>query len=259
MSVGIKGEGPVARAEAPKGTMWSAHWSNQEIFVVQRDGYIYLTMAVGGVHFIQSQVLAAKPDLLVLPYALAMVQALSYTTGTNALVVGLGLGSLARYLRASEPQMSVTCVELDPNVIAACNRFLPDISRDVSIINADFFDAEVLGDGRQFDVIMLDSCFGGELVAPGTAHDVAQRLRRLTSAGGVIGINITPSAFDRDDLWHSLSGVFRSVVFLEAGGNYVCLAGDNLEPVRAVPDGGKLFEAFTYPSTPNSAVRGAHV
>lgn len=112
---------------------------------------------IGG-NAIQSAMRLSAPDVLELEYTQAMMAFLLFCPQPrDVLAVGLGAGSIPRYLRARMPEARITVVEINPGVITAARQYfsLPAEDRHLRI---------VLGDGAvhvpahpaSADVLMLD-------------------------------------------------------------------------------------------------------
>jgi spermidine synthase len=73
-----------------------------------------------GSQAIQSAMRLSRPWDLELAYTRAMMGFLMFnSTPQDVLMIGLGGGSLAKFIRRQRPQTHLTAVEIDPRVIAA--------------------------------------------------------------------------------------------------------------------------------------------
>ena len=69
---------------------------------------------------IQSRMRITRPWDLELAYTRAMMACLMFVPHPqDVLMIGLGGGSLAKFIRRHRPEVRVTAVEIDPRVIAA--------------------------------------------------------------------------------------------------------------------------------------------
>ncbi|MGA2175482.1 MAG: fused MFS/spermidine synthase [Verrucomicrobiota bacterium] len=115
---------------------------------------------------------------------------------TNALksgVVGLGAGTLNRYLR---PQDSIIYYELDPKVEQLARAWFTYLDNPRSRV--------VLGDGRKsleqesqkFDLIILDAFNGDAIPMHLLTREAGEIYRRRLNAGGALAIHITNAHVD---------------------------------------------------------------
>jgi spermidine synthase len=133
------------------------------VAVSEEGGVRYLH--IGG-DAIQSAMRLSAPDHLELHYNRAMMGFLLFRPDPRAvLMVGLGGGSMARFLHRSYPRCKVTAIELNPDVVAAARRHF-DLPADGPRFTT------VLDDGAAWvaahpdtaDVLLLDAFDDGRQV-----------------------------------------------------------------------------------------------
>jgi predicted O-methyltransferase YrrM len=108
-------------------------------------------------------------------------------------VVGLGAGTLARYLR---PQDALTFYELDPKVEQLARRWFTYLDKRSARV--------VLGDGRKclereeqkLDILILDAFNGDAIPTHLLTQEAGQTYRRLLRPGGALAIHITNAHVD---------------------------------------------------------------
>jgi len=111
-----------------------------------------------GTDWVQGAMRLSKPNRLVLAYTQEMLAFLLFRPPPRrVLMIGLGAGSLLRFLRDAVPEAHVTVVEINRDVVAAAHQFfrLPedDERLDVQIGDGvDFVDRS----SRSFDAIFVD-------------------------------------------------------------------------------------------------------
>src|SRR6202012_5489769 len=89
------------------------------IYIRREGGLIGMIFGVNRRYFTESLYNPADPKELPVIYTRYMTAALAYpATLTNALEIGLGGGRTASYLNRYMGALRLTCVELDPDVIA---------------------------------------------------------------------------------------------------------------------------------------------
>ncbi len=128
------------------------------IDVSEEDGVRYLHF---GSRWIQGAMRIARPNALELEYTRDMMFPLLLRPGAgwprSVLQIGLGAGSLARFLTKHRPRAAQTIVEIDPSVIAAARHHfkLPTEGPRFRITIGDGADYLVACD-HDFDLILVD-------------------------------------------------------------------------------------------------------
>lgn len=141
---------------------------------------------------IQSAMRVSRPWDLELAYTRAMMGFLMFNPMPRAvLMVGLGGGSLAKFIRKHLPQTHVTAVEVDPRVIAAARAHfeLPPDDDTLAVIEADgaLF---VKQQADSADVILLDGFDAGNQVEALATQKFYTVCRRALKPGGVLVVNL---------------------------------------------------------------------
>lgn len=141
---------------------------------------------------IQSSMRVKTPYSLELPYSRAMMLFLLFAKRVqDVLVLGLGGGSVPKYIHHFLPEVSTRVVELNPQVIAiARNHFyLPEDDNRLQVIQ---------GDGKLFleenpqttDMLMLD-IFDGQGIPPDLyAQDFFDTCREALKLEGMMAVNL---------------------------------------------------------------------
>lgn len=141
---------------------------------------------------IQSAMRVSRPWDLELAYTRAMMGFLMFKeVPEDVLMIGLGGGSLAKFIRKHLPATRVTAVEIDARVIAAArSQFdLPPDDATLTVVEAD---------GAHFikqhpdsaDVILLDGFDAGNQVAALATHAFYKACRRALKPGGLLVVNL---------------------------------------------------------------------
>jgi spermidine synthase len=123
------------------------------------------TLHLGG-PAIQSAMRLASPDALALAYTRAMMAFLLFEPAPRELLmVGLGGGSIARFVHARLPRTRLTVIELNPLVVAAARTFfgLPPDDDRLEVVVADAA-RYVPRRRRLYDVLLLDAFNDGRSV-----------------------------------------------------------------------------------------------
>jgi len=114
-----------------------------------------------GSHWIQGAMRMRSPYALELAYTREMMAGLLLRDEADwperALLIGLGAGSLAKFLHRHLPQTTLTLVEIDPRIPAIARRHfhLPEDPRRLKIVIADGADY-VSARRRKFDLVLID-------------------------------------------------------------------------------------------------------
>ena len=148
-----------------------------------------------GSDWVQGAMRIARPWSLELAYTREMMAGLllrpASTWPRRALLVGLGAGSLAKFLYRHRPDCRITVVEINPQVEFVARQYfkLPDDPRRLEVriaCGADF----MLGGDSQFDYILLD---GFDAEARAGALDTVpfyQACRARLSDSGLLCANL---------------------------------------------------------------------
>ena len=141
---------------------------------------------------IQSAMRVSRPWDLELAYTRAMMAFLIFNSKPEkVLMVGLGGGSLAKFIRKFLPDTHVTAVEIDPRVIAAARtQFeLPPDDETLTVVEADgaFYVKQQLASA---DVILLDGFDAGNQVAELATQKFYAACRRALKPGGILVVNL---------------------------------------------------------------------
>lgn len=177
----------------------------------------------------QSVVKPGDPDYLELPYARAIMAALTFCEKPErVLIVGLGGGTLPSFLHKHYPSMRIDVVDIDPDVVDVARRFF-GFREDCALRTH-------VADGRRFieecrepyDMILLDA-YGPDSIPRHLATlEFLQAVRRALAPGGIVAGNVwSPSS---NQLYESMvrtyHEAFDELYILEArgSGNHILLA-----------------------------------
>jgi spermidine synthase len=165
----------------------SAH--DEAIEVVEERGMRTLHL---GSSAIQSAMRVNRPWDLELAYTRAMMGFLMFNPmPQDVLMIGLGGGSLAKFIRKQRPQTRITAVEIDPRVIAAARTHfeLPPDDEMLSVVEADGA-LYVRQHPGSADVILLDGFDVGNQVEALATQTFYAACRRALKPGGVLVVNL---------------------------------------------------------------------
>ena len=140
---------------------------------------------------IQSSIRLARPDELALDYTRAMMAFLLFQPAPReVLMIGLGGGSMARYIHQRMPGTRTTVVEINSKVLAAARsmfQFPPDDARlRVEIADG----ADYLGEHPESaDVLLVDGFDDGKQPAALCSQAFYDDAYAALRAGGVMAVN----------------------------------------------------------------------
>jgi len=181
-----------------------------------------------GSRAIQSAMRVSRPWDLELAYTRAMMGFLMFNPlPQEVLMIGLGGGSLAKFIRKQRPQTHITAVEIDPRVIAAARAHfeLPPDDATLHVVEADGA-LYVRQHPGSADVILLDGFDAGNQVEALATQTFYAACRRVLKPGGILVVNLwgrdsefaeyfarLTRAFDGEVGWISVQDKTNVIVF----------------------------------------------
>jgi len=193
--------------------------------ISEKDGVRYLHL---GSSTVQSAMRLSDPVELVLSYTRAMMGFLLFVPEPSRVaMIGLGGGSLPKFIRHYMPATRIAVVENNPQVIAAARSHfeVPADDQNFSV---------VLGQGEQWivedagacDVLMVDGYDGRRQAGALATEDFYAHARSALARDGVLVVNLWSSDRDFDVYLQRIERVFESVVTIpaERRGNMAVLA-----------------------------------
>jgi spermidine synthase len=159
---------------------------------------------------IQSEMLLARPDALVLAYQRAMMGFILFNSRPRHIVmVGLGGGSLAKFCHRHFPDTRITVIEVRADVIALRDAFhVPPDSARFAVVHADATDWLAAHPGTA-DVLLVDG-FDARGLPPRLADaPFYTDCRRALRPGGVLVANVFTYDPRYPDVMVALDTVFE--------------------------------------------------
>lgn len=197
---------------------------------------------------IQSEMNLAKPRDLVLSYTRAMMAAVPLAESRRRiLLVGLGGGSMQKFLHDLLPDARLETVEIDPEVVRVAGEFFGFEAGDRQIVH--------VGDGRAFieesealyDIIFLDAYGPDSLPYSLATQEFLEAVRSRAAEGGVVCANLLPGNPRFGDMLRTWAEVFPEVRALKPpfSGNFIlyALAGRPAVTTEAWARAAAVFEA----------------
>lgn len=145
-----------------------------------------------GTGAIQSAMRVNRPWDLELAYTRAMMGFLLFTPAPqDVLMIGLGGGSLAKFIRKYRPDTRITAVEISPQVVAAARSHfeLPENDDCLNVLLADGA-VYVPAHPASADVILLDGFDAGNQVECLATGPFYAACRAALRPGGVLVVNL---------------------------------------------------------------------
>lgn len=177
---------------------------------------------------IQSAMRISRPWDLELAYTRAMMAYLLFCqTPETVLMVGLGGGSLVKFIRKHRPETQITAVEIDDRVIAAARAHfeVPPDDDTLRVVQADGA-LYMRQHPAPAEVILLDGFDGGNQVEALATETFYTACRRTLKPHGVLVVNLwgrdtnfteyfarLVRAFEGEIGWLSIMGKTNVVVF----------------------------------------------
>lgn len=159
---------------------------------------------------VQSAMRLARPNDLELSYTRSMMACLLFQAAPrNVLMIGLGGGSVAKYMYHQLPQAKVRVLELDPQVLA--------IARQCFLVPEDDARFQVIvGDGAEYmarrevrsDLIMVDGYDAESHVEELATREFYGHCRERLAPGGVLVVNLWGGDRQFNEVLKRIEGVF---------------------------------------------------
>ncbi len=108
---------------------------------------------------------------------------------TSALLLGLGAGTLAHLLTRRYPEVRITGVDADRQVVEFAQRHFDLSLPNLTIVLADAFEY-VRGADRRFDYVAVDLFCGRTLPREILARPFLRRLQTIAGPGGEVAFNL---------------------------------------------------------------------
>ena len=176
-----------------------------------------------------------EPDTLIFDYTRMVLTGLFVQQQPqDALVLGLGGGTIPRALAFLYPDIQVTSVEIDPAVVSVAERyfdFTEDEQQTIHVADGRVWVKRALQRDERFDYIVLDAFNGDYIPEHMLTREFLLEVRDLLRPGGVVVAN----TFSVSRLYHSESMTYLAsfdwVINVERDrGNRILVAGMGSRP-----------------------------
>ncbi len=189
---------------------------------------------------IQSSMRLDAPHELVLDYTRAMMGFLLLNPAPQAiLMIGLGGGSMLKYLHQHLPEADLTAVEIHQGVIDLREDFrIPADDERMRIVCADGAHF-VAKPPRRYDVILVDGFTGAGMPAALCSRAFYQHCQQALTPEGVLVANVQADTEQERQIAKRLAKVFDdglALVESDEGGNLIATAGSRVGLARCGAD-----------------------
>jgi spermidine synthase len=180
-------------------------------------GSVYVTEKFGvrslhiGSDTIQSSMRLSRPNDLELAYTRSMMGFLLFHPGPlRVLLVGLGGGSLAKFIYHRIPEADTEVLEINPDVVSTARRFFQvpaasDGRFTIRVCDAAEF---MVREGPGYDAILVDGYDGASLVKDLSSHAFFAACRRRLNTRGVLVVNLWGSDGKFNDYLERIESAF---------------------------------------------------
>ncbi len=143
----------------------------------------------------QSTMYLYHPAVLALTYTQTMMACLLFNPSPRrVLLLGLGGGSLAKFVLHHFPACQIDAVESDPNVVSVARSHfgLPEEpGLHVHITDAVTFTTDAVDEFSDYDLVLADVFDAGGIVSSVTETEFLETLEERLSTDGVLAVNLS--------------------------------------------------------------------
>lgn len=205
-----------------------AHSKHQAIDISEKNGIRYLHF---GSAWVQGAMRIARPSALELAYTREMMAGLLMRPAEwphKALLIGLGAGSLAKFIHRHLPHCRMTVVEIDPRMEAVARQYfnLPDDPKRLRLVVGDGAEY-LLGSSETYNLILCDGFDADARTGALSTLPFYQACRARLADDGLFSVNLLGRNRDFAASAEHIAEAFdgRSMVFPPcASGNAIAFA-----------------------------------
>ncbi len=180
----------VATTVRPFEVLFDGESPYHHVRVTEEDGFRYLSF--DETRGTQSAMKISDPIFLHYTYARLAMAGLAFfeKDPRDVLIVGLGGGSMPKFLRHHYPQMVIDIVDIDPLVVEVAKKyfgFVEDTS--MTVINRDGR-VHISRTKKKYDIIFLDAYNTASIPFHLTTREFMEEVRRCLKPNGIVVSNI---------------------------------------------------------------------
>jgi len=221
---GCRTNGPRPVGKLHEGQVIIRRSTFNTIRVSQRQGIRRLQFAPGS--GIQSMYDTRQPDRLVLAYTrLSMLGLACFPQPSRVLIIGLGGGSMARYLLKHAPNCHLDCVELDPEVIRVAREYF-DLQEDPDLtVYAEDGRKYLQRCSQSYDLIFLDAYADHDIPYDLATQEFLALVRSHLTTRGLVVTNLWRSAENPSyrDMMETYRSQFEEIHTIAAASTNNCI------------------------------------
>jgi len=168
----------------------------------RRERYLYSDNQ----RYMQGMISLRRPDDLDPAYLRSALLGLVFAPAqpSSMLFVGLGAGSLPRYLSTRYPRTRLDVVEIDPEVPPIARRYFALPAAPNLRVMVREGRAFIQGHTEKYAFVLMDAYFGGEIPIHLATLEFMDELRRVLQPGGVVVANL-PAPAIAANIWSVLA------------------------------------------------------
>lgn len=219
------GAAPPATAQGDLVAFRESLYNN--IYVFERDDLVIMQFGKNQKFWTESVYDRSNARALPVTYTRFLTAALAYPQEPRSLLeIGLGGGRTAAYLNLHMPELDITSVELDGDVIElAIEHFELKPNETFEIVERDGR-IHMVRDRTAHNIILVDAYRGPFVPFHMLTREFYQTAKRRLKPGGVLAQNIEPTTMLFEAAVATLASVFEHVELYPATGNVVAIAYD---------------------------------
>ena len=182
-----------------------------QVQISEQDGVRYLHL---GTDTVQSAMRLSDPNELVLSYTRSMLAFLLFAPAPRRVVnIGLGGGSLAKWIYRHLPNAQQVVLELNPRVIACARQYfdLPPDDARLRVLEADGA-AWAAQHPDCCDLVLVDGYDGRSQAAELATHEFYGSTARCLTADGILVVNLWGSDRRYDETLQRIEAAFEGQV-----------------------------------------------
>jgi spermidine synthase len=218
---------PLARGDEDRQLVESKESLYNNIYVYKEGDYYAMTFGYNRKIYTES-IYNSKDDRdLPVVYTRYMTAALLYARDVHSILeIGFGGGRTSWYLHRFLPGVSVTSVELDPDVAALAKKYF-GVKDEPNFHLVDRDGRLFLQQSKdKYDIVLIDAYRGPFVPFHLLTKEFYQLVKEHLAPGGAVGQNVEPSTMLFDSAVKTIQSVFPQTDFYVAEGNVVTMAYD---------------------------------
>ena len=141
---------------------------------------------------VQGGIYLGRPDKLLFEYTQTAFISLAFLDREprSVLFVGLGAGSMPRYLNRYYPQAEIDVVEIDPDIVDVAKRFFYFTENSRMKVHVEDGRVFIKRASKKYDVIFLDAYQSGDIPFHLTTIEFLKEVKGKLKEGGLVVSNI---------------------------------------------------------------------